>query len=152
MYFILLLLWVIYNERLNLEVLSVGIVICGILYFFMRKFMNYNLHNDIQNLKKMPKYISFLFIVIIEILKSNLVMLKAIFFKGKEFKPVIIEFESPIKKKSLQVALANCITLTPSTYTLKLIDGVFVVYALNEKSVENIENSIYVKKLKEFEV
>lgn len=152
MYFILLLLWIIYNERFNLEVVLIGSIVCGLLYLFMRKFMNYSFRRDMKFFMNIPKYMTFLGIVIKEILKANIEVLKEILLFKKEIKPVIVEFESPLKKKHMQVALANCITLTPGTYTLKLVNGVFMVYGLSEKSVKNIENSIYVQKLKELEV
>lgn len=152
MYFLLLLLWIAYNGRLTFEVLAIGVVVCGGLYWFMCSFMNYNWKKDINIIKKTPKFIKFGFIVMWEILKANTLVLKSIFLFSKEFDPQIVNFKTNLKNKSTQVTLANCITLTPGTYTLKLENGNFTVYGIGKKSVENIENSIYVKKLKEFEV
>lgn len=151
MYFLLLLLWIIYNGRITLEVVLIGSLVAGAVYWFICTFMSYKRVYDKKILKNISRYLSLTFVLIIQILKSSIPMLLEIFMFKKEIKPEIVKFKSPVKKISLQVALANCITLTPGTYTLKVENDEITVYGLSSKAVENIEKSVYANKLKELD-
>ena len=146
MYLLLLLLWFIFNGRVTLEVALFGIVICGWLYWFICKYMGYSFQREKVLVKKIPLYLKYAFVLLWEIFKANVDVIKII------FSPALVRFHTDLKSEASLVALANSITLTPGTYTVELENGEYVVQALDrEKFGEGLEDSVFVKQLRRLE-
>ena len=54
MYLILLILWFIFSGKVTLEIFLFGLVICGWLYWFMTKHMDYSIQKDLKLITKFP--------------------------------------------------------------------------------------------------
>mgnify|MGYP003293873687 FL=1 len=63
-----------------------------------------------------------------------------------------MSFDTPLKSHFLQVILADSITLTPGTITVRLNEEKFEVHCLDESMAKGIDDSIFVKMLKKWEV
>ena len=50
----------------------------------------------------------------------------------------MIEFKAPFKKDMSQFLLAQSITLTPGTVTVRVKDGHFIVHALTSKAAKGV--------------
>ena len=151
MFWILLILWFIFNGRITLEVTLFGVVICGWLYRFMTKHMDYSLKRDRKLIPMIPGLIRYAVILVSEIVKSNIAVIKGILSPGLEIEPVFHTFHTDLKTELAQVALANSITLTPGTYTIGLENGEYLIHALDEGFVDGIEDSVFVKELRKLE-
>lgn len=151
MYLFLLVLWVVFNESLNIEVLLVGIFVCTGLYWFMCRYLGYSVKKELSYIYKLPVVIKFIVVLIKEIIKANISVAWIVVFNKKNINPIIINFKPDIKGKSKQVLFANCITLMPGTYTILIKSGVYRVYCLNDRFAKKLENSVFVNILKEFE-
>ncbi len=151
MYVVLLLLWIIYNGRCTVEVVALGVVVCSLLYWFMRKYMKYTFEDEKKMMKNLPRILEFLCLAVVEVLKANFVVIGIILSPKKKLDPVMVTFQTDLQSKLSQVVLATCITLSPGTYTVKLEEGVYTVHALQPRFIERIDSSILVEKLKCFE-
>lgn len=151
MYLILLILWFIFSGKVTLEIFLFGLVICGGLYWFMSKYMGYDIRKDFRLLMKLPLYIKYAVILVLEVIKSNLAVIRIILSPGLEAEPVFYTFETDLKTEVARVALANCITLTPGTYTVALEDNKYTIHALDKSFTEGIEESVFVKQLRKLE-
>jgi multicomponent Na+:H+ antiporter subunit E len=56
----------------------------------------------------------------------------------KHIDPTIVTFKTKLKTNIAQVALANSITLTPGTITIRIVDGVFYVHAISRKAAAGL--------------
>jgi len=152
MYFLLLLLWMIFNGRVTLEVFLFGVVICGWLYWFISKYMGYNYKDEICYAKKIPLYLKYAVVLVWEIIKANIDVIKIILSPNMEIEPAIVKFRTDLESDAARVTLANSITLTPGTYTAGLENGDFVVQALDKsKFGEGLDDSVFVKQLRRLE-
>jgi multicomponent Na+:H+ antiporter subunit E len=52
--------------------------------------------------------------------------------------PTIVTFKTNLKSNIAQVVLANSITLTPGTITIRIEDGVFYVHAISRKAAAGL--------------
>jgi multicomponent Na+:H+ antiporter subunit E len=52
--------------------------------------------------------------------------------------PIIVTFRTSLKSDIAMVALANSITLTPGTITVRIEDGIFYVHAISRKAAEGL--------------
>ena len=151
MYILLFLLWVILNARITAEIVAFGLVICGAIYWFMCKHLEYSPKNDIIFLKNLPRAVYYIGVLFVEIIKSSLIALKFVYSKKMDIQPQIVFFDVPLKSEFLRTILANSITLTPGTITVNVEDNHFCVHALDYSIAEGVENSVFLKILMEME-
>lgn len=150
-YLFFLAIWIIFNGRITVEILIFGIFLSGLLYWFICKYMDYNPKTEWKRIRKCGKGIRYLFLLIREIIKANVQVLHYIFTLKEEVEPAIITFKTDLKTENAKVALANSITLTPGTITVSLKDNTYEVHCLDKELSEGIEDSCFVKLLKEME-
>ncbi len=151
MYAALLILWIIFNGRLTLEVLLIGMVLCGAIYWFCCAFMDFSVRQDLAMLRRLPLAVRYGATLIIEILKANRQVLHFIMTPVYQVEPQIIHFTSPLKTEAAKVILANSITLTPGTITVGLEGDEFYVHCLDKEFAEGIETSVFVELLRRME-
>lgn len=152
MYLLLFLLWVIFNGQLTLEIALFGIVIAGLIYAFMCKFMDYSIYMDLYICKRVFKIIRYFFVLLWEILKANTAVMKLVLSIHKKPQPQLITFQVNLKTNIGRVLLANSITLTPGTITVALEeDNQFVVHCLDKSLAEGIDNSVFVRLIADME-
>ena len=151
MYILFYLFWIILNGRITVEIAVTGLFVAGLLYLFMCKFLGWNVQKDIYSLKFIIFMINYLCVLIVEIVKSALATIAIIFNEKVEKQPVVVSFDVDIKSPVLRVLLANSITLTPGTITVNLEGKRFTVHALDESFADGIEDSVFVKMIKDME-
>ena len=151
MYFLYFLLWVIFNGNFTLEICLFGIVIAAAVFAFTCKFLDDSVALEISNLKKLGKFLRYVCVLIIEIVKANFTVIPMILSEREEIEPALIRFQSNLKTPAARAFLANAITLTPGTITVHLQGAEYVVHCLDESLADGIDDSVFVKLLSELE-
>ncbi len=151
MYLALLFLWIVLNGRFTLEVLLFGIVICGAMYAFCCKILGYSVKHDLKLIKLLPFAVQYVIVLIIEILKANKQVLIYIITPQLEVEPAIVHFHSNLQSEFAKVILANSITLTPGTITVRLEGSEYYVHCLDKELADGMDASIFVKLLEKME-
>ena len=128
-----------------------GIVLSAALTWFCKKYVGYNNKEKGFTLKRFPFLVAYLFILIWEIIKANIAVIKLTLAKELDFEPCIIYFKTDLKESFTKVLLANSITLTPGTITVSLEEDVYCVHCLDKSMAEGMDESIFVKKLRKIE-
>ncbi len=65
--------------------------------------------------------------------------------------PTIVTFKTKLKSTIAQVALANSITLTPGTITIRIKDGIFYVHAISRKAAAGLPGEMEDRLARVFE-
>lgn len=152
MYVLLLLLWLIFNGRITLEVFLFGAVICAWLYWFICKYMGYSWQREKTLIRKVPLYLKYAVVLVWEIFKANIDVIKIVLSPKMEIEPALVRFHTDLKSEASWTTLANSITLTPGTYTVELENGDYLVQALDKsKFGEGLDESVFVKQLRKLE-
>lgn len=151
MFILLLLLWIILNGKINVEILCIGILVVSAVSYFMYKNLGYSSSNDGKLMRKIAWGLWFLGIVVIEVVKSGLAVLKFVVEKDINIQPQIVVFRVPIKTDFLKMILANAITLTPGTITLHIEGDKFYVHAFDYTFGEELQGSVFITALKKIE-
>lgn len=151
MFLAFLLLWIIFNGKITLEILLIGLALSAVLFAFCCKFMNYSVSQDLRMYRLIPMACQYVIILIIEILKANRQVLYFITTPRYQVEPQIIHFTSRLKSEFARVVLANSITLTPGTITVNLEGNEFYVHCLDKEFAEGMEDSIFVELLEKME-
>ena len=151
MYLLLFFFWIILNGRLTVEIVVLGLMFAAIVYAFVLKFMGLTLEREKSFWKHFLWGVQYIAILLKEIAVANLVVLKIVLSPKKKVHPVIVSFDAPLKNHILQAILADSITLTPGTITVRLYEEKFEVHCLDESMAEGINDSIFVKMLRKWE-
>ena len=148
MYLLLVLFWIILNGKITVEIVVLGLLFALLIYGFAYKFLGLTWKRE----KKFWKYliwgIQYIGILLREIIIANIAVLKIILSPKKKIHPVLVKFPAPLKSHLLQVILADSITLTPGTITVRLYEEKFEVHCLDESMAEGLNDSVFVKMLK----
>lgn len=151
MYLFYFLVWVIFNGQLTAEIAVFGIVVAAVVYAFTCKFMGWSPTKDKVLLKKGFLILKFGWLLITEIVKANMAMIRMTVSKDVEPEPVLVHFRTRLKTRTAKVLLANSITLTPGTITVALEEDELTVHCLDRSFAEGIGDSSFERALLELE-
>ena len=151
MYLLLFFFWIILNGRMNGEIIALGLIFPAVIYGFAWKFMGLTWQREKSFWKHLWWGIQYLAILLKEIAIANMTVLRMVVSRKKKPHPVIVSFDAPLKSHLLQVILADSITLTPGTITIRLYEEKFEVHCLDESMAEGLNDSVFVKMLKRWE-
>ena len=151
MFIVLFLLWIIFNGKFTVEIAIFGIVISGAIEWFMIRFMDYTPKVTKGLLRNFFRIIQYVFVLIVEIAKANIQVIRLILNMRYEVEPQIIHFKTKLKTDAAKTALANSITLTPGTITVALEEDQYTVLCLDKEFANGIEDSVFVTLLDKME-
>ena len=151
MFFVLVLFWIILNGKITTEIVLIGMIVAGAVYGLLYKFLGLTFQKEKKFWKKFLWILEFFVILLREVVLANIGVLKIVLNPKKTIHPVLVSFPSPLKSEALKVLLADSITLTPGTITVRLNEEGFVVHCLDASMAHGIHDSIFVKHLKKWE-
>lgn len=144
MFVILLALWLVFAGSLTVTNLILGVLVAGLITLLCTKYMGYDTKRFYGGLKKAPAVAAYLGELLKEIVKENFDVLRFIYRKDQP-KPMLVYFRGEVQSDPLRVLVANSITLTPGTYTVRLEGDEYAVHALDEYFQVDIEYSAFFK-------
>lgn len=151
MFIVLLLIWFIFNGKITWELTILGVILCAGIYFFMCRFMDFSLKKDVALARRSVFFLYYTGILMTEIIKSNIEVMRLVLTDKEIVEPVIIEYNTRLKTRLGRAILANSITLTPGTITISLEDNQLIIHCLDRSMAEGINNLIFEKLLEEME-
>ena len=147
MFFVLLLLWIVFNGRLTWEIAAIGVALCAALYAFSRAFLGVTPKRELAALRLLPKLLLFVVMLVREIVRANLALTRMVLRRDRELKPQLITFRTPLTTNAARGALANAITLTPGTITALAEGDELTVHCLDERFAEGIDDTPFQRAL-----
>ena len=150
LFLILLALWLVFAGSLTVTNLLLGSAVSGLITLLCAKFMGYDSKRFFGKLSKADEIAVYLAYLLKEIAKENFDVLRFIYRKGQP-KPMLVHFRGEVQSEPLRVLVANSITLTPGTYTVRLEGDEYAVHALDEYFQVDIEYSAFFKMAQKVE-
>ena len=143
--------WMILNGKVTAEICIFGVLISAALFYFMCRYMEYSLKKELLLFRLVPLFIRYFGVLVKEIVKANVCVLKIILSPELQPGPAFVYFDTAFQTGLAKVLLANSITLTPGTITVSVEDDRFCVHCLDKELAEGMEDSVFVKLLEEME-
>lgn len=151
MYLLLYALWLVFNGRMTLEVCILGIFIVGAVGLLMYALFSYTPKTEWHFLKKVPIFMAYLAVLLVEILKAGFAVLRIITHPKEKIEQSLVVFSSGLETGFARFVLANSITLTPGTITVHLKGDRFTVHCLDKSMADGIETGTLMRLLKRME-
>ena len=149
-FFILTLIWILLNNNLTIEIIVIGASIS--LFVTLLLCRKCNVFDDIKITPKSFIFtILYLFVFIIELVKSNIDVAIRVLKPSLPINPGIVKVQTSLKSKMGRMLLANSITLTPGTLTIDIKDDILYIHWIDVTSsdIEGATNAI-VKKFEKY--
>lgn len=141
--------WLALNGRLTGEILLLGIAVVGIAMLFMCKCCDWSIKKEAGIYRCVPLLIAYGGVVIWEILKANLALVKVVYHDRPA--PVVRTVNTRLKSRMARMLLANSITLTPGTITLSLKGDEITIHCLTPEMAEGLDHTVFEKRLERIE-
>lgn len=148
---LLFIFWIILNERISLEIVLLGLFISLAITILTYKTTRMTKQVERKMARNMVRLIQYLIILIIEVIKANIDIIKLVLSKDPEITPTLKIIKVGLKSRISRVALANSITLTPGTITVSMDEDQLLIHAIKKSNLDGIEESVFVEKLEELE-
>ncbi len=142
MFVVLLCLWLIFAGSVTAVNLVLGALVCALITFLCSRYMGYSSRRFYGGLRKAPAVAAYLAVLVREIVRENFDVLRFIYRKGQP-NSMLVHFRGGVQSEPLRVLVANSITLTPGTYTVRLEGDEYAVHALDEYFQVDIEYSAF---------
>lgn len=134
---LLLLLWILLSGHLGILLLSLGIASGLLVAWFIHRLALQNPDfNTLYFSLNLPRFLPWFFL---EVVRSNLDVSWRILHPKLPISPNISTVSTSKLNNVATTAYANCITLTPGTYTLNVDDQTIEVHSLTQETAEKLQ-------------
>jgi multicomponent Na+:H+ antiporter subunit E len=144
--------WILLSGKFDLFHLTLGVISSALVSFLSSDLFMYNQQSR-GRLTTGIRFLMYLPWLLYQIVLSTMhVTFLAMHPKMKELiDPTIVTFKTKLKTDLAKVALANSITLTPGTITIRIEDQVFYVHAISRKAAAGLPGEMEDRLAKVFE-
>ncbi|MBH37496.1 cation transporter [bacterium] len=152
--FILLLpFWFLMSGKFDLFHVVLGIISLTIVSLWFGKILIQSRKKSlIVRFGEFLRFIPYLFWLFIEIIKSNIHVIKVSLSPNikSRINPQLVTFKTSLKNDFSKFILANSITLTPGTVTIRISDSEFLIHALTDEVAAGLPGDMESKIAKVF--
>jgi len=143
--------WILLSGKFDLFHLTLGVISSGLVSFLSTDLFMYK--EGKNRLSTAVRFLLYLPWLLYQIVLSTLhVTFLALHPKMQDqIDPTIVTFKTTLKSTLAKVALANSITLTPGTITIRIEDQIFYVHAISRKAAAGLPGEMEERLAKVFE-
>ena len=151
MYLLLFCLWLIWNGSVTWEIVLFGLFLTAAIGLLCYLLFGYTPKKDLRYLKRIPLFLIYVPILVAEIIRSNFAVMGLILNRKKPAKKSLVVFDTELKTRFGQFLLANSITLTPGTITVRVENGRFTVHCLDRGMIEGVKDGLLYRLVRKME-
>ena len=137
--------WLIFSGFFDAFHIGLGILCAGIVTWISSDLLfedrSKSISGRLQELFRLPSYLVWL---LWQIVLANVYMLKLALTPGglEEVSPRIVRFKTKLKSDFARFVLAQSITLTPGTVTIKIVGDEFYVHAISKAAADGLDGAM----------
>lgn len=151
MYLLLYCFWLLLNGKITAEILLLGLVIVAAVGWLEYRLFAFTPKNELVVWRKTPIILAYLPVLIWEILKAGAVMLRDILFRRYKVTPTLVTFHTDLKTDFGRFLLANSITLTPGTITIRVEGDKLTVHCLDKSMLDTSKDGVFQRWIRKME-
>lgn len=151
MYLVIFALWLALNGAVTFEVLLFGAAITAGIGILAYVLFGYTPKRDLAFLRRIPLFLAYLPVLIFEIIKANLKVAQVILNRKRKVTPALVVVETGLRSRFARFMMANSITLTPGTITVRTHGSRFTVHCLSKEMSDGIADGTLCRLLRKME-
>jgi multicomponent Na+:H+ antiporter subunit E len=133
----LLVFWLILSGHYQLKYILFGVVSAALVTFLTNDTFSDIFHHDEIGknsgrlaIQKTLRFLAYMPWLLYQIVKASVQVASIVLNPKMPIDPILLQFNTQLKRKVAQVILATSITLTPGTMVINLEEGTFIIHAL----------------------
>ncbi len=137
--------WLVLSGQFDAFHLALGLISCGMITWMSSDLLFRTREPSVAERIHEGWKLAFYFLWMIgQIFLANLAVLRLALAPGaiREINPSIVHFKTGLKSEFAKFLLANSITLTPGTVTIKIIGNDFYVHAINDAAAAGLDGKM----------
>ena len=141
----LYIFWLVLSGRYEIEYLAFGVLAAAFIAFLNHELLSLLWHTDGKGetqarvvFRQLWRFLAYLPWLLVRIIIANVHVAYLVLHPKMPIKPALLQFQTRLQGNLSQVIVANSITLTPGTVTVKLEDGEYVIHVLVPSSASGI--------------
>jgi len=144
--------WILLSGKFDLFHLTLGVISSGLVAFLSADILMHDPGKS-GRLTTGIRFIAYIPWLLYQIALSTIhVALLALHPRMRDqIDPTIVTFKTKLKGNVARVALANSITLTPGTITIRIVDDIFYVHAISRKAAAGLPGEMEDRLARVFE-
>ncbi|MDF1656707.1 MAG: Na+/H+ antiporter subunit E [Verrucomicrobiales bacterium] len=140
---LLFLTWMIFSGLFDAFHLTLGVISCGIITWMSSDL----LFEDrtiplLARLRQGKRLGGYCFWLLWQIVLSNLHLLRLAFSPMSSLQPHIVRYETKLETDFEKYLLANSITLTPGTVTIKIMGNTLYIHAISDIAAKGLDGEM----------
>ena len=140
---LLFLTWVVFSGQMDAFHLTLGVISCALVTALSADLLFENRSTGIrERLSQGRKMAGYLLWLLYQIVLANFHLLKLVFSKADALQPQIVCYESGLVTDFEKFLLANSITLTPGTITIKIIGDKYYIHAISDVAAAGLDGEM----------
>lgn len=118
--------------------------------FFCRRLLGFRLREELRAAARLPRAAAYVVLLVWEMLKAGFTVMRLI-YAPRTLRPVLTEFRTSLRSDGARAALADSITLTAGTITVRTEDGCYLIHALDRSLCEDFAHCGFARRLERLE-
>ena len=139
----LMVVWCIFSGFFDGFHLTLGVISCGLVTWMSSDLLFENRSGSLlQRLVQFWRLLGYCFWLVWQIFLANLHLLRLAFSSRSALQPHIVRYESNLETDFQKFLLANSITLTPGTVTIKIMGDTFYIHAISDIAAQGLDGEM----------
>lgn len=151
MYLLLFCFWILLNGKVTIEIVLLGFVISAAMVWMEYQLFGYTPKTELRILRKVPILLAYLPVLLWEILKAGYIVSRDILFRRYQLTPALVTFRTGLKTEFGRFLLANSITLTPGTITIRVEGDRLTVHCLDKSMLDPSDDGVFQRWIRKLE-
>jgi len=140
---LLFALWVVFSGLLDPFHLTLGLISCGLVTWVSSDLLfedrTIPLRRRLVQGWRLTAYVAWL---LWQVVLANIHMFKLAFAPESQLQPQIVRYRTGLKSDFEKFLLANSITLTPGTVTIKILGDTFYIHAISDFAAGGLDGEM----------
>lgn len=139
----LFLTWMIFSGLFDLFHLTLGVISCGIVTWMSSDLLFSDRTIALgPRLRQGARLFAYCFWLLWQIILANLHLFRLAFSPREALQPHIVRYETKLETDFEKYLLANSITLTPGTVTIKIMGNTFYIHAISDIAAGGLDGEM----------
>lgn len=135
--------WLIFSGFFDGFHLSLGVISCGLVTWMSSDLLFENRSIPaLERVRQLGRLSVYFFWLLWQIFLANLHLFHLAFSPRSALQPHIVRYESELESDFERFLLANSITLTPGTVTIKIVGNVFYIHAISDIAAQGLDGEM----------
>ncbi|MAS95684.1 MAG: cation transporter [Verrucomicrobiales bacterium] len=140
---LLFTLWVVLSGLLDAFHLTLGVISCGLVTWLSGDFLFSDRSSSLAvRFRQSIRMISYCGWLLWQIVLANIQVFRLAFGPKSDLQPQIVRFQTNLQTDFEKFLLANSITLTPGTVTIKILGDTFYVHAISDTAAAGLDGTM----------